>query len=66
MTEEERSKLVSAVEEQVNIVKCKECKHYKTAMCALDLWTDEARIFRAKPEDFCSRGEKLKNSYKYS
>ena len=40
---------------QPEIVRCKDCKHYKTEFCAIDLWTDEVKIYKARPDDFCSR-----------
>ena len=36
-------------------IRCKDCKHYKTEFCAIDIWTDEVKIYKARPDDFCSR-----------
>lgn len=43
---------------QPEIVRCKDCKHYKTEFCAIDLWTDKVKIYKARPDDFCSRAER--------
>ena len=44
-------------ENVVPVVRCKDCKHYKTAYCSMDIWHKDVTIYRAKPNDFCSRGE---------
>ena len=38
-----------------DIIRCKDCKYYKTEFCAIDLWTDKVKIYKARPDDFCSR-----------
>lgn len=43
---------------QPEIVRCKDCKHYKTEFCAIDLWTADVKIYKARPDDFCSRAER--------
>lgn len=43
---------------QSEIVRCKDCKYYKTKFCALDTWTNEITIYNAQPDDFCSRAKR--------
>lgn len=43
---------------QPDIIRCKDCKHYKTEFCAIDIWTADVKIYKAKPDDFCSRAER--------
>lgn len=38
------------------VVRCRDCKHYKTKYCTMDIWREDITIYRAKPDDFCSRG----------
>lgn len=43
---------------QPEIIRCKDCKYYKTKFCALDTWTNEITIYNAQPDDFCSRAKR--------
>ena len=43
---------------QQEIIRCKDCKYYKTKFCALDTWTNEITIYKAQPDDFCSKAER--------
>lgn len=43
---------------QLEIIRCKDCKYYKTMFCAMDTWTAEITIYKAQPDDFCSRAER--------
>lgn len=36
---------------------CETCRKYKTLNCAMDIWTDDVKLYRAKPDDYCSRWE---------
>lgn len=45
-------------------IRCKDCKHYKTEFCAIDIWTDEVKIYKARPDDFCSRAERRQDDGK--
>lgn len=36
------------------IIHCKDCKLYKTKYCAIDTWTNDAKFYRVRPDDFCS------------
>ena len=47
---------------QPEIIRCKDCKYYKTEFCAIDLWTDEVKIYKARPDDFCSRAERRRDA----
>ena len=50
-----RKKIRSAQQE---IIHCRNCEKYGTKFCAMDTWTDQVTIRRAKPDDFCSKIEK--------
>lgn len=41
----------------VPVVRCRECKFYKTMFCEMDTWTVDVTIYDAKPDDYCSRGQ---------
>jgi hypothetical protein len=43
---------------QPEIIHCQYCKKYGTKFCAMDTWTDQVTIRRAKPDDFCSKAER--------
>ena len=43
---------------QPEVIRCKDCKYYKTKFCALDTWTNEITIYNAQPDDFCSRAKR--------
>lgn len=43
---------------QPDVIRCKDCKYYKTKFCALDTWTNEITIYNAQPDDFCSKVER--------
>lgn len=43
---------------QSEIIRCKDCEKYGTKFCAMDIWTDQVTIRRAKPNDFCSKVER--------
>jgi len=46
----------------VKVVRCKDCKHYKSGYCYLNPNTYESDIIFARSfEDFCSRGESKAN-----
>lgn len=49
------AKLPSA---QPEIIMCKDCKKYKTKFCVMDIWHKDVTIYRATPEDYCSRAER--------
>ena len=40
------------------VVLCKDCKKYKTKFCAVDIWHIDVTIFKVKPDDYCSFGER--------
>lgn len=40
------------------IVRCKDCKHFRTPFCKLDINTDIMMICMAKEDDYCSYGER--------
>ena len=44
--------------EQPEIIHCRDCEKYGTKFCAMDIWTDQVTIRRAKPNDFCSKAER--------
>ena len=46
---------------QPEIIRCKDCKYYETMYCKMDVWTDDMRIYKAKPNDFCSYAERKKD-----
>ena len=39
---------------QPEIIHCKDCEYYETMYCKMDVWTDDMRIYKAKPNDYCS------------
>lgn len=39
---------------QHEIIYCKDCEFYETAYCKMDVWTDDMKIYKARPNDFCS------------
>lgn len=43
---------------QSDVIRCKDCKYYKTKFCALDTWTNEITIYNAQPDDFCSKAKR--------
>ena len=43
---------------QQEVIRCKDCKYYKTKFCALDTWTNEITIYKAQPDDYCSKAER--------
>lgn len=40
------------------VVRCKDCKHYKTMFCKMDIWHKDITLYRADENDFCSYGER--------
>lgn len=44
----------------IPIIRCKDCKWYKTMFCKMDRWTDLITVYVAKADDYCSYGEKRK------
>lgn len=40
------------------VVRCKDCKHYKTMFCKMDIWHIDITIYRADEDDYCSYGER--------
>ena len=42
----------------VAVVRCKECKWYKTMYCKMDRWTDLVTVYVAKKNDYCSYGKR--------
>lgn len=40
------------------VVLCKDCKHYKTMFCKMDIWHKDITLYRAKENDYCSYGER--------
>ena len=40
----------------VEVVRCENCKLYKTKHCAIDIWTTDITIYKAKPDGYCSFG----------
>lgn len=42
----------------VEVVRCRDCKWYKTMYCKMDRWTDLVTVYMAKEDDYCSYGEK--------
>lgn len=42
----------------VEVVRCKDCKHYKTMFCKMDIWHKDITLYRADENDFCSYGER--------
>lgn len=43
--------------DMVAVVRCKDCKWYKTKFCKMDRWTNLVTIYVAKADDYCSYGE---------
>ena len=43
---------------QPEIIRCKDCEKYRTMFCVMDIWTEDVTIYKAKPDDFCSRAER--------
>ena len=43
---------------QPEVIRYKDCKYYKTKFCALDTWTNEITIYKAQPDDYCSKAER--------
>lgn len=41
----------------VEVVRCRDCKWYKTMYCKMDRWTDLVTVYVAKKNDYCSYGE---------
>lgn len=41
----------------VEVVRCRNCKWYKTMYCKMDRWTDLVTVYVAKKDDYCSYGE---------
>lgn len=44
--------------ELVEVVRCKDCKFYKTQYCKIDIHTDIMTINRVHDDDFCSYAER--------
>ena len=42
----------------LELVRCKDCKHYKTMFCKMDIWHRDITLYRADENDFCSYGER--------
>lgn len=42
----------------VEVVRCHDCKWYKTMFCKMDRWTDLVTIYVAKANDYCSYGKR--------
>ena len=40
------------------VVRCKDCKYYKTKYCTMDIWHDLVTIYKAKPDDYFSYGKR--------
>lgn len=45
-------------EDVAPVVRCKDCEYHRTVKCKMDIWTTEARQYRAQDNDFCSYGMK--------
>jgi hypothetical protein len=43
------------------LIRCKDCKFYKTPYCKIDIHTDIMTINRVNADDFCSYGERKEN-----
>ena len=52
-----------AIEQEIvqELVRCRDCKWYKTMYCKMDRWTDLVTIYVAKKDDYCSYGERRKD-----
>lgn len=48
------------VVDAVSVIRCRDCKWYKTMFCKMDKWTDLITIYIAKKDDYCSYGERRK------
>jgi len=44
--------------DMVPVVRCRDCKWYKTMYCKMDRWTDLVTVYVAKKDDYCSYGER--------
>lgn len=44
--------------EALGVVRCKDCKHFRTPFCKLDINTDIMTIYMAAEDDYCSYGER--------
>lgn len=42
----------------VKVVRCKNCKYFKTMFCKMDIWHKDITLYRADENDFCSYGER--------
>lgn len=42
----------------VPVVRCRDCKWYKTMYCKMDRWTDLVTVYVAKKDDYCSYGKR--------
>lgn len=42
----------------VPVVRCRDCKWYKTMYCKMDRWTDLITVYVAKKDDYCSYGKR--------
>lgn len=40
------------------IVRCRDCKFFKTKDCKIDITTQDVTIQRVKPDDYCSYGKR--------
>lgn len=38
------------------VVRCRDCKHYKTMFCKMDIWHKDITLYRADENDYCSYG----------
>lgn len=52
-----------AVKQEIvqELVRCRDCKWYKTMYCKMDRWTDLVTIYVAKKDDYCSYGERRRD-----
>lgn len=50
--------------DMVPVVRCRNCKWYKTMYCKMDRWTDLVTVYVAKKNDYCSYGEWRENDAK--
>lgn len=44
--------------DMVAVIRCRDCKWYKTMYCKMDRWTDLVTVYMAKADDYCSYGER--------
>lgn len=42
----------------VEVVRCKNCKYFKTMFCKMDIWNKDITLYRVDENDFCSYGER--------